>query len=42
MIGEADCRRAGKVMQRGRKDGATYGTRTRDIQDHNLALYQLS
>ena len=22
--------------------GATYGTRTRDIQDHNLALYQLS
>ncbi len=24
------------------KGGATYGTRTRDIQDHNLALYQLS
>ena len=22
--------------------GATNGTRTRDIQDHNLALYQLS
>ena len=27
----------------GNKDvGATNGTRTRDIQDHNLALYQLS
>lgn len=26
----------------GRKSGATNGTRTRDIQDHNLALYQLS
>jgi hypothetical protein len=24
------------------KGGATNGTRTRDIQDHNLALYQLS
>jgi hypothetical protein len=23
-------------------DGASNGTRTRDIQDHNLALYQLS
>ena len=26
----------------GKPDGASYGTRTRDIQDHNLALYQLS
>ena len=26
----------------GGKAGATNGTRTRDIQDHNLALYQLS
>ena len=26
----------------GRPDGANNGTRTRDIQDHNLALYQLS
>jgi hypothetical protein len=25
-----------------KEDGATNGTRTRDIQDHNLALYQLS
>jgi hypothetical protein len=26
-----------------RKGGwATYGTRTRDIHDHNVALYQLS
>jgi hypothetical protein len=27
---------------RGMQDGASNGTRTRDIQDHNLALYQLS
>ena len=26
----------------GGKGGATNGIRTRDIQDHNLALYQLS
>lgn len=26
----------------GAGNGATNGTRTRDIQDHNLALYQLS
>lgn len=24
------------------RSGASNGTRTRDIQDHNLALYQLS
>src|SRR4051794_36863737 len=35
----ASCRRHGSG---GREGGATYGTRTRDIQDHNLALYQLS
>ena len=25
-----------------RKEGVTDGARTRDVQDHNLALYQLS
>ena len=30
------------ALEAGGKGGATYGTRTRDIQDHNLALYQLS
>ncbi len=34
--------KAGTFGARDRGSGATYGTRTRDIQDHNLALYQLS
>lgn len=32
----------GSTSQEGEKGGATYGIRTRDIQDHNLALYRLS
>lgn len=36
-------RRMGAAEPRNRKrDGAIDGARTRDIQDHNLALYQLS
>lgn len=32
----------GSTPVKGEKGGATYGIRTRDIQDHNLALYRLS
>lgn len=32
----------GLTSHKGEKGGATYGIRTRDIQDHNLALYRLS
>ncbi len=32
----------GSTSHEGEKGGATYGIRTRDIQDHNLALYRLS
>lgn len=35
VAGDANRREKGEA-------GATNGTRTRDIQDHNLALYQLS
>ena len=41
----ADIRQRLALPQRsfwGTRNGANNGTRTRDIQDHNLALYQLS
>jgi hypothetical protein len=31
-----------KIFGKGKGGWATYGTRTRDIHDHNVALYQLS
>jgi len=31
-----------KVSARERKNGVTDGTRTRDVQSHNLVLYRLS
>ena len=33
---------AQRAAGQGKRDGAIDGARTRDIQDHNLALYQLS